>query len=207
MADNQKEKKSSSVLGNRLRTMRDLADMSQSAVAKEIGLNTMSILNYETGKRVPDAEALRKFAQLYGCTADYLLGLSEYANLEEEKKSEKIESDFYNEIESLPLNTKIFLMEDLSRFIADTKAYAPDESAHFGIIQEFCHLMYTQRELVNVLRQMREPINTQENNQQPTRKETTEDLIKVMKHLRTTRNRNDDLNISLLHLINRNETS
>jgi len=201
MADIQKEKKSSSVLGNRLRAMRDLADMSQSAVAKEIGLNTMSILNYETGKRVPDAEALRKFAQLYGCTADYLLGLADSANLEAERESEKISDEFYCEIENLPHNTKTFLMEDISRFVATTRAYAPDEDDHYELVRVFCLLMYKHGFLADLLRKMREAIET------GTGDTETLNRLNVMELMKQTREANEEMATALLRLVGSEETS
>ena len=77
------------VLAYRLREMRTNAKLSQSDVAEKVGLNKMSIVNYESGKRVPDAITLAKFAQIYNCTSDYLLGLSKFSNQEE--KEEMIE--------------------------------------------------------------------------------------------------------------------
>jgi transcriptional regulator with XRE-family HTH domain len=162
MAGNQKDKKSPGVLGSRLRLMRDRADLSQSAVANEIGLNTMSILNYETGKRVPDAEILRKFAQLYGCTADYLLGLADHANAREEELGAQITATFSKEIDSLPFMTKAILMENVSRFISTTRQYATDDDAHFDLLAALCRLVDVHTSMGATLLDMRDAIYMKE---------------------------------------------
>lgn len=51
--------------------------MSRQAVADTIGISTKSLERYENGEREPVASVLAALADLYGVSADYLLGRSE----------------------------------------------------------------------------------------------------------------------------------
>ena len=51
--------------------------LTQDELASQLGISRQSITLYEKGARVPDIEVLRKFADFFDVTADYLLGLSD----------------------------------------------------------------------------------------------------------------------------------
>jgi transcriptional regulator with XRE-family HTH domain len=64
-----------SVLGDRLRELRERKGWSQKYVAQKVGLKQSSTYsNWEYGLRDPDTETLSKLADLYEETVDYLLG-------------------------------------------------------------------------------------------------------------------------------------
>lgn len=52
------------------------AGLSQSEVARRIGVDQSSVSCWEAGKRMPRAIMLVKMAELYRCTIDELLGRS-----------------------------------------------------------------------------------------------------------------------------------
>ena len=58
---------------NRLRKLRLERKLTLEAVAKSLGLRNQYVSNYELGRRNPDYETLKKFADFYGVTTDYLL--------------------------------------------------------------------------------------------------------------------------------------
>jgi len=62
-------------LGQRLQEQRILKNLSQKQVATSVGLSASVISNYESGERTPSVEILLSLARLYGCSADYLLGI------------------------------------------------------------------------------------------------------------------------------------
>lgn len=64
--------------GERLKKARLKKGMTQEFVAKKLGITFQALSNYERGLRDPDNELLRKMADLYNVTADYLLGRTEY---------------------------------------------------------------------------------------------------------------------------------
>ena len=61
-------------LGNRLRNLREDADLRQSDIAKEVNVLQASISNYELDLNAPDLDILVKLANLYNVNIDYLLG-------------------------------------------------------------------------------------------------------------------------------------
>ena len=56
-----------------MRAMREKKDMSQQAVALEIGVERSTVAKWESGKSRPRAEMLPKLAKLFGCSIEELL--------------------------------------------------------------------------------------------------------------------------------------
>ena len=67
-------------LGKRLQRlrMREGFTQKEAAAIPEIECDASVLATYETGYRSPKLETLVRFAQFYGVSTDYLLGLSEY---------------------------------------------------------------------------------------------------------------------------------
>lgn len=61
--------------GNRLRTLRLKANMTQGQLAKKLNLTKSVISAYETDIRLPSYDVLIHIAQIYNVSTDYLLGL------------------------------------------------------------------------------------------------------------------------------------
>ncbi|MFD1431185.1 helix-turn-helix domain-containing protein [Lacticaseibacillus yichunensis] len=63
-------------LPKRLIDLREERQLSQSEVARRVGMDNSSLSRIESGSRKVSAEELGKFAALYGVTTDYLLGVN-----------------------------------------------------------------------------------------------------------------------------------
>lgn len=61
-------------LGSRLKKEREKRNWSQVYVAKKVGITNAVLSNYERDLRDPDTETLKKLAELYEVSIDYLLG-------------------------------------------------------------------------------------------------------------------------------------
>ena len=61
-------------LGDRLRKLRENKDLKQKEAAVALGVSSVNLNRYETGKHSPDLETLSKLAKFFGVTTDYLLG-------------------------------------------------------------------------------------------------------------------------------------
>ncbi|PTM58066.1 helix-turn-helix domain-containing protein [Desmospora activa] len=61
-------------LGKRLRTLRIRRNMRQEDVANHLEISKSAVGMYERDDREPSLETLRKLADLYGVTTDFLLG-------------------------------------------------------------------------------------------------------------------------------------
>lgn len=64
-------------LGKRLKTEREKRGWSQIYVANKVGITNAVLSNYERDYRDPDTETLKKLAELYEVSVDYLLGRDE----------------------------------------------------------------------------------------------------------------------------------
>ena len=65
------------ILGKRLKELRTEKGMTQKEAAKAFGLNAVTYLHYEKDQREPPLKLLAEFAQFYGVTVDYLIGVSD----------------------------------------------------------------------------------------------------------------------------------
>jgi repressor LexA len=66
-------------LGERLKDLREERGMSQAELAKLVGVTRAAVGMYEQGKRSPDYDTLRRFAEVFMVSTDYLLGLPDEA--------------------------------------------------------------------------------------------------------------------------------
>ncbi|GKU82694.1 helix-turn-helix domain-containing protein [Niallia sp. NCCP-28] len=60
-------------LGSRLKNEREKRNWSQLHVAKKVGITNAVLSNYERDVRDPDTNTLKKLADLYDATTDYLI--------------------------------------------------------------------------------------------------------------------------------------
>ena len=58
----------------KIRELRISKKISQKEFAKAIGVPANTLCQWETGKRAPDYEMLKKIAVYFGVSSDYLLG-------------------------------------------------------------------------------------------------------------------------------------
>lgn len=61
---------------NRIKQLRQDNGWLQADLAKKLQTSRQAIGNYETGERSPDVETILKLCEIFGCSADYLLGRS-----------------------------------------------------------------------------------------------------------------------------------
>ncbi len=67
-------------MNNRLRELRKEKGLTQIELAKILNVSDRSVGFYETGERDPDTETLKKLADYFDVTIDYLLGRSDIRN-------------------------------------------------------------------------------------------------------------------------------
>jgi transcriptional regulator with XRE-family HTH domain len=63
-------------IGNRLRTAREMAGLSQGQIARLMGLHRPSVSEAEAGRRRVSAEELIQFAQHYGVNIEWISGVA-----------------------------------------------------------------------------------------------------------------------------------
>lgn len=64
-------------LNERIKILRTENHISQSQLAKALGVSQKAVSLWESGDRVPSATVIASLAKYFGVSADYLLGLDE----------------------------------------------------------------------------------------------------------------------------------
>lgn len=62
------------MISERLKSLREDADLSQKELAKALGVSPSTIGMYESGKRTPDSDMLTRICDFFNVSVDYLLG-------------------------------------------------------------------------------------------------------------------------------------
>ena len=87
-------------IARNLRTLRTSRCMNQSEMARLIGITRSSYVNYDLGKRVPDAEVLFNIATRFGISMDTLFETDRYVFLSLLEKSDLYEDELAELISS-----------------------------------------------------------------------------------------------------------
>lgn len=69
------------MLGTRVKALRKEMKLTQQALGDKVGLKKSAISHIESGNNAPSNEVLNKMTDVFGVTADYLLGRSEHKTL------------------------------------------------------------------------------------------------------------------------------
>lgn len=72
-----------SIFSNRLKSLRKLNAISQKNLAKILGISENSYQRYEYATREPDLNTIKKLAEYFQVSTDYLIGYGIFANWEE----------------------------------------------------------------------------------------------------------------------------
>ena len=75
--------------GDKLRSLREKNDLLQKDLSKDLNIATSTIGMYEQGRREPDNTTLKKIANYFDVSTDYLLDNSKPLSKKEEKLKEK----------------------------------------------------------------------------------------------------------------------
>ncbi|MBJ8031056.1 helix-turn-helix domain-containing protein [Bacillus cereus group sp. N21] len=91
------------IIGIRVKEIRNSLGMSQQTFADTIEVSKGMVSLIESGKKKPSRDTVAKIANLGKTSADYVIGLSDYKNLDESQSSEvKTElHDMISKIEKL----------------------------------------------------------------------------------------------------------
>lgn len=64
-------------IGSRLKQLRKQKNLSQTALADQLGVSKSVLSSYETGVHFPPYDVLLRLSRIFGVTTDYLLGVPE----------------------------------------------------------------------------------------------------------------------------------
>lgn len=86
------------MFGDKLKKLREANNLSQQQLAEKLGMSPSGIGMWEQNRRQPDNETLKKIAQLFDVSTDYLLGNDIKPNDENKNLLETISADLSNPI-------------------------------------------------------------------------------------------------------------
>ncbi len=75
--------------GDRLKKLRNNADLSQKELTDRLHINRSTYARYETSSTQPDFDTLIKLANYFGVTTDYILGKSDDPHKTEDEELQK----------------------------------------------------------------------------------------------------------------------
>lgn len=64
------------MVGNKIKSYLDSNDMSQSRLAKTLGVSAQSVTNWITGAKLPRMDKIDSMCEVFGCTRNDLIGES-----------------------------------------------------------------------------------------------------------------------------------
>lgn len=88
------------MLGEKIKSLRKEKGLTLKQLGEFLKLGESTMSMYESGKRNPDYDTLKKIAEIFGCSTDFLLGISESKNL---KLSNDINSIDVNQFIKIPI--------------------------------------------------------------------------------------------------------
>ena len=65
------------IIAQRIKELRKAGGISQKKLAEAVGVDKRAVIFWEQEINEPKATYIRNMAQFFGCSADYLLGLSD----------------------------------------------------------------------------------------------------------------------------------
>ncbi|OPJ63721.1 helix-turn-helix domain-containing protein [Clostridium chromiireducens] len=101
----------SNILGNRLKTLRLEANLTQEEFGKPYSLKKSTVSQYESGSSRPDDELKKRIALDYNVSLDWLMGLTDTKNYESKETTIALHSD--TDYKDLPPEAK----EEIYNFI------------------------------------------------------------------------------------------
>lgn len=138
------------VIGERLRLLRDENGISQQELADKLGVNRMTINNYENGRRTPDIAFATMAAANFDVTLEYLTGKSEFRNREDMLESVDKVNRLMLAVEKLPQTEGQQMVANLARLLdaaSDSGAGMPVLMGLMGTIAEFNRVLTSYMEI------------------------------------------------------------
>jgi transcriptional regulator with XRE-family HTH domain len=99
----------------RIKTQRIKLGILQQDLADRLGVSKQTVSHWETGQRNPEADTIKKLADIFNVSSDYLLCRSETINNIDSLSTE--EKELLDEVKDLPVDT----IKSITRMIKNFK--------------------------------------------------------------------------------------
>lgn len=107
-------------ISERIRDLRTAKKLTQTDLAKLVGLTYIQIGRYETGKSAPSADVLNKMADALGTTADYIMNGSDNDVVSAQLTDKELLNQF-KEVEKLDQEDKHLVKTFIDAFLTKRK--------------------------------------------------------------------------------------
>ena len=88
---------------NRIKELRLAQGMKQPDLASLLNCTAMTVSRYERGEADPDVATILRLCDIFGCTADYLLGRSDLkTNKKQPAEDDELLEDIISRLQDLP---------------------------------------------------------------------------------------------------------
>lgn len=104
-------------LGQRIRKLREEADLSQKELAQKLKLSNVTLSQYENGVRRPDIETLKIIANFFGVSSDYLIGMSGHRDPIDKRENDDVLNGFPEGVQILRRANRELTPEAKARMI------------------------------------------------------------------------------------------
>jgi len=114
--------------GQRISELRESQKLTQGELSSRLEITRASLSHYETGRRVPDYETLKKIADFFRVSVDYLIGRTEdpepaiNENVKIFEESLELSDEKILERFTLTVDGRELTPEEAKRFIAFVRA-------------------------------------------------------------------------------------
>lgn len=125
---------------DRIKSLREEKGLNLTQLAVEFDLKEAGVRSWENGRTKPGADTLIKLAEYFGCSTDYLLGVSAFKN---EKEHDTFLSSM-KELETLCLQVELGteIIEYITYVLRNRGQFPPDTlKLYMGILHNLCLAM------------------------------------------------------------------
>lgn len=112
-------------ISERIKLLRNEYGLTQEDLANRLGVARATVASWEVGRRTPDADAIKKLANIFNTTADYLIGHTDTRHSTPTKSDDidlnkldiaGVRPDMLEEYRELPDEAQILLRELIKDF-------------------------------------------------------------------------------------------
>lgn len=121
-------------IADRLRLLREESGLSQSEFAAKMGVNRMTINNYETDKRTPDINFAMNAANYFSVSVEFISGKTEFRHREDMEISVAKAERLMKAVEAMPQIESQQMMADLTQLLELSNKYGANIPVLIGLI-------------------------------------------------------------------------
>lgn len=127
---------------DRLKQLRNDKNLPTTQLAAFLQKSEGAIRMWESGRSFPDANTLIKLAEYFGCTTDYLLGLSVWQNSTVEQENLNMINEFDELISTLSVEQRIGLLINLCRIVDCFRVMSEENSVYQKSAFDLCMTIF-----------------------------------------------------------------